>query len=85
MDDTIIGDTLVIHGDLKPEIKFFSAERFTETIKNPEELTNSNQFYSRILLATASRIETGLDSTDFYTVCRVGFLTSIFEMAQELG
>ena len=56
MDDSILGDSLVIHGDQKPEVKFVSAERFTETITNPEELINSNKFYPRILLATAGSI-----------------------------
>ena len=44
MDDSILGDSLVIHGDQKPEVKFVSAERFTETIANPEELINSKKF-----------------------------------------
>ena len=85
MDDSILGDLLVIHGDQKPEVKFVSAERFTETIANPEELINKDKFYPRILLATAGSIGAGLDSPDVYAVCRVGFPTSIFAMAQELG
>ena len=56
MDDSILGDSLVIHGDQKPEVKFVSAERFAETITNLEELINSNKFYPRILLATAGSI-----------------------------
>ena len=74
-----------MHGDLKPEVKIFSAERFTRCIDNPEELVNTNQFYPRIMLATAGSIGSGLDSPDVYSVYRVGFPTSIFEMAQELG
>ena len=38
VNNKIFGDALVINGDPKPEIKFVSAERFTETIKNPKEL-----------------------------------------------
>ena len=38
-----------------------------------------------MLLATAGSIGAGLDSPGVYSVCRAGFLTSIFEMAQEMG
>lgn len=69
IDDSILGDSHVIHGDQKPEVKFVSVERFTETIANPEELINSNKFYPRILLATAGSIGAGLDSPDFYAIC----------------
>ena len=85
MNDEIKGDVLVINGELKPEVKFASAERFTQVIDNQEELINNNRFYPRILLATAGSIGAGLDSSDVYVVCRAGFPTSIFEMAQELG
>ena len=33
LDDSISGDLLVIHGVQKPEVKFASAQRFTESIK----------------------------------------------------
>ena len=85
MDDTILRDALVIHGDRKPEVKLISAERRTETVSNPEELINRNKFYPWILIATAGSIGAGLDSSDMYAVCWVGFATSIFAMAQELG
>ena len=84
LDDSILGDLLVIYGDQKPEVKCISAQSFTESIKNLEELINSNQFYPWILLVTASSIGAGLDSPDVYAVCRVGFATSVFAMAQEL-
>ena len=85
MNDEIKGDVLVINGKLKPEVKFASDERFTQVLDNQEELINNNRFYPRILLATAGSIGAGLDSSDVYVVCRAGFPTSIFEMAQELG
>ena len=85
MHETVKGDVIVIYGDLKPEVKFVSAERFTKVIVNPEELVNNNKFYPRILLATAGSIGAGLDSPDVFSVCRAGFPTSIFEMAQEMG
>ena len=85
MNENIKGDVIVIYGDLKPEVKFVSAERFTKIHGNPEELINNNLFYPRILLATAGSIGAGLDSPDVYSVCRAGFPTSIFEMAQEMG
>ena len=80
-NDDIKGDVLVINGDLKSEVKFASAERFTQVVENLEELTNNNRFYPRVLLATAGNIGAGSDSPDAYTVCRAEFLTSIFEMA----
>ena len=85
MKEDIQGDVVVIYGDLKPEVKFVTAERFTQVISNPEELINLNKFYPRILLATAGSIGAGLDSPDVYSVCRAGFSTSVFEMAQEMG
>jgi len=72
MDDTILRDTLLIHGDQKPEVKFMSAEKFTETVSDPEDLINKNKFYPRFFLATAGNIGAGLDSSDIYVVCRVG-------------
>ena len=60
--DDIKGDVLIIHGDMKKEVKFISAERFTKIITNPQELIDSNKFYPRILLATAGSIGAGLDS-----------------------
>ena len=53
MNENIKGDAIVIYGDLKPKVKFVSAERFTKVNENPEELINTNIFYSRVLLATA--------------------------------
>ena len=85
MNETVKGDVIVIYGDLKPEVKFVSAERFTKVIVNPEELVNNNKFYPRILLATAGSIGAGLDSPDVYTVCRAVFPTSILKMAQKMG
>ena len=38
MHANIKGDVIVIYGDLKPEVKFVSAERFTKVNENPEEL-----------------------------------------------
>ena len=84
-NDDIKGDVLVINGDLKPEVKFASVERFTMLVEEPENVINNNQFYPRILLATAGSIGAGLDSPDVYTVCRASFSQSIFELAQELG
>ena len=43
MKEDIQGDVIVIYGDLKPEVKFVSAERFTQVITNPEELINSKK------------------------------------------
>ena len=84
MNDDIKGDVLVISGNLKPEVKFASAER-SRVNKDPESLINDNKFFPRILLAIVGDIGAGLDSLDVYAVYRAGFPTSILEMAQELG
>lgn len=85
MNHDIQGDVLVIIGDLKPEVKFVSVEQFTEEVDYPELLFNSNKFYPRVLLVTASSIGAGLYLPDVYAVVRMGFLMSIFELAQEMG
>lgn len=85
MHEDTKGNVIAIYGDLKPEVNFVSAKRFTKVMDNPEELINTNIFYPRILLATAGSIGAGLDSPHVYLVCRTGFPTSIFEMAQEMG
>ena len=43
--DEIMGDALVIQGDLQPEVKFVSAEQFTRVVDDPQQLINTNQFY----------------------------------------
>ena len=85
MNDAIKQDVLVTNGDMKPEVKFASTERFTQVVENNETLIHSNVFLPRTLLGTAGSIGIGLDSPDVFAVSRVGFPTSIFEMAQELG
>ena len=59
--DEIKGDVLIIHGDMKKEIKFVSAERFTQSTINPQVLIDSDQFYPQILLPTARSIGAGLN------------------------
>ena len=76
----IKGDALIIQGDMKAEVKFVSAQMFTKTVDNAEELVNNNSFYPSILMATAGSIGTCLDLADVYSVVRVGFSTSILEM-----
>ena len=85
LSDEIKEDVLVIQGDLQPEVKFVSAEQFTRVVDHPQQLIDTNQFYPRILLATDGCIGAGLDSADVYSVCRVGFPTSITNMVQEMG
>lgn len=53
MTDNIQGDVLIIQGDLQPEVKFVSAEQFTKNVECPQTLLDKNEFYPRILLATA--------------------------------
>ena len=85
MNDKIQGDVLIIQGDLQPEVKFVSAEQFTKSILDPQSLVDKNEFYPRILLATAGCIGAGLDSPDVYCVSRIGFPLSIIDMVQEMG
>ena len=83
--DDIKGDDLIIHGDMKKEVKFVSAEWFTESIADPQLLLDSNTIYARILLVTAGSIGTGLDSQDVHSVTISGYPTSVIDMAQEMG
>ena len=85
MNNNIKGDVLIIQGDLQPEVKFVSAQQFTQHIVDPQLLLDKNAFYPRILLATAGCIGAGLDSADVYTVIRVGFPSGILDMVQEIG
>ena len=85
MSDGINGDALIIHGDMKEEVKFVSDQMFTKTVDYAEELVNINLFYPRILMATDGSIDVGLDSVDVYSVVRVEFSTSILEVVQEMG
>ena len=85
MQDNIQGDVLIIQGDLQPEVKFVSAQQFTRHIADPQVLLDRNEYYPRILLATAGCIGAGLDSADVYSVIRVGFPSGILDMVQELG
>ena len=41
-NDDIKGDVLVINGDLKPEVKFASIERFTMVTENSKRLITNN-------------------------------------------
>ena len=59
------GDVMLIHGDLEPEIKFASVTTFTDPSIDAEETINSNKFYARVLVATASCIGAGLDTDNF--------------------
>ena len=83
--DDIKGDVIIINGDMKKEVKFVSAERFTESIENPQLLLDDNKFNARILLATAGSIGAGLDSQDVFSVTRIGYPTSAIDMAQVMG
>ena len=85
LNDNIQGDVMIIQGDLQSEVKFVSAEQFTQHIIDPQLLLDRNEYYPRILLATAGCIIAGLDSPNVYSVCRVGFPLSILDMVQEIG
>ena len=52
---------------------------------NPEEMLKKKVIHLIFSLATRGIVGVGLDSPDVYADCCTGFLTSIFEMAQELG
>ena len=54
-------------------------------IRDRQSLVDKNEFYPRILLATAGCIGAGLDSPDVYCVSRIGFPSSIIDMVQEMG
>ena len=79
------GDSMLIHGSLQAEVKLISAPRFNASVSNPRHFITTTKFYHRFLIATATCIGAGLDSSDIYCVIRVGFPTSILDMVQEMG
>ena len=85
ISDNIIGDALIIQGDMKPEVKFVFDEMFTRNAENSEDKINSNQFYPRILIATVGSIGSGLNSDMVNSVVRVGFPKNLLYMVQEMG
>lgn len=70
---------------MKKEIKFVSAERFTQSTINPQVLIDSDQFYPQILLPTARSIGAGLNWQNVFSVTHISFLASVIDMAQEMG
>ena len=81
------GDTMLIIGDQHPEVKHHSAQKFTMEMTSDEvqSALKSNQFHPRVLVATSSCIGAGLDCAFVCGVVRIGFPTSILNLAQEMG
>ena len=79
------GDSIMINGDMESELKLASVKRFTTEVSNPRDIIDKNEYYPRVLIATASCIGAGLDSSSVYSVIRIGFPTSIIDMIQEMG
>ena len=77
-----VGNTLLITGSMEPELKLKHTTKFTAP--SPQS-TDIDAFHPQILLATASCIGAGLDSSDAYAVVRMGFPASINDLAQEMG
>ena len=84
LSDDVQGDVLVIQGDLQPEVKFVSTEKFTKHNLDPQLLIDTTICYPRILLATAGCIGAGLDSSDVYSVSQIGLPSGIIDMVQEM-
>ena len=82
--DGIQGGALIIKGHINAKVEFVSAQKFTKTIENAEELVNSNSFYPRILMATSGSIGAVFDSAVYFVV-RIGFSANILEMVREMG
>ena len=79
------GDTILIKGDLEPDMKQVNDEKFIEEVHNPDQFIEDNELYPQVLIGTSSCIGTGLDSSSVYSVMRIGFPTSIINMIQEMG
>ena len=84
-NEKLVGDTILINGELESEWKFISVQKFTNTTTELNKVVGDNQFYPRILFATASCIGAGLDSKDVRKVIREGFPPSILDFIQEMG
>ena len=75
----------MIKGDMETKLKLASVTRFTDEVNNPLDIIDKNEYYPRVLIATASYIGASLDSSSVYSVIRIGFRTSIIDMIQEMG
>ena len=82
--DMLLGDTLLINGEMDSEWKFVSSQSFT-TSNNGNEHINNNKFYPRFLIATSACIGAGLDSNNVKLVVRDGFPCSLMDFIQEMG
>eukprot|EP00559_Dactyliosolen_fragilissimus_P004937 CAMPEP_0184871964 /NCGR_PEP_ID=MMETSP0580-20130426/41018_1 /TAXON_ID=1118495 /ORGANISM="Dactyliosolen fragilissimus" /LENGTH=304 /DNA_ID=CAMNT_0027374695 /DNA_START=584 /DNA_END=1498 /DNA_ORIENTATION=+ len=80
----IPGDTLLITGNIEPELKLSYTDKFTSTSED-SVFDFDNTFTPRILLATASCIGASLDSDEVYGVIRIGFPESTLNFIQEMG
>lgn len=85
VEEKISGDTLAIFGKLDSEVKFISVKEFTKIRDNYDEIIKNGSYFPRVLVATSSCIGAGLDSSDIYSVIRLGFPTSIIDLVQEMG
>ena len=66
-------------------MNFVSAEQFTRYVSNPQQLIDRKIYYPRIIISTPGCIGTGLNSVDVYSVCQVGFPSSILDMVHAIG
>ncbi len=81
----ILGDTILINGDLEKEWKYVSTQKFTEITADIQSVVNSNTFYGRFLIATSGCIGAGLDSSEVDSVIRDGFPLNTIDFIQEMG
>jgi len=82
--DMLLGDTLLINGEMDSEWKFVSSKSFTTSNNGDEHIIN-NKFYPRFLIATSACIGAGLDSNNVKLVVRDGFPCSLLDFIQEMG
>ena len=83
-DGQVLGDTMLITGNLEPELNQAYAVLFAASY-DLNEVNFENDFTPRISLATASCIGAGLDSNDVFSVMRLGLPPSKLDFMQEMG
>lgn len=84
LDETspFAGNALLITGAMEPELKLKHTNKF---VSPSPQITDEDSFVPRILLAAAGCIGAGLGSSKAHRAIRIGFSSSVNNLAQEMG
>ena len=83
-ESPFLADTLLITGDVEPELKLACTEEFASPAYD-DHINNIDLMSPRILFATATCIGAGLDCSSVFSALRLGLSSSILDFIQEMG